>query len=274
MDCKHCGSQYTTIEHAKANEAETIITYACQACEKNFQIKEPKPTASGKWLMTFKEKNLKTGKCDSIFEIYRSDSGKTITVYSANHAQWSITETLPEMPYKVSYFGTKQSSLECNIWYKHWDNYYVTTIQLNEIEMNPELTKLALENEALKLLHKKDNLFIIDKPTDYNILTDARVWLSSNFAHQKQGCYIATAVYGSYDCPEVWTLRRYRDNTIAKTWYGRAFIRTYYAVSPTLVKWFGSAEWFKKMWQGKLDRIVKNLQDKGIESTPYEDKNW
>ncbi|MDO5478959.1 MAG: CFI-box-CTERM domain-containing protein [Clostridia bacterium] len=53
------------------------------------------------------------------------------------------------------------------------------------------------------------------------------------------GCYVATAVYGSYDCPEVWTLRRFRDDTLAKTWYGRMFIRVYYAVSPTLVKWFG-----------------------------------
>ena len=31
---------------------------------------------------------------------------------------------------------------------------------------------------------------------------------------QKRGCYVATAVYGSYDCPEVWTLRRYRDDTL------------------------------------------------------------
>lgn len=88
------------------------------------------------------------------------------------------------------------------------------------------------------------------------------------------GCYVATAVYGSYDCPQVWTLRRYRDNTLAKTWYGRAFIRTYYAVSPTLVKWFGKTNWFKKLWKGKLDRMVRNLQAEGVESTPYEDRNW
>ena len=88
------------------------------------------------------------------------------------------------------------------------------------------------------------------------------------------GCYVATAVYGSYDCPQVWTLRRYRDNDLAATWYGRAFIHTYYAISPTLVKWFGNTEWFKKMWRGKLDRMVKNLQDKGYESTPYEDRDW
>lgn len=88
------------------------------------------------------------------------------------------------------------------------------------------------------------------------------------------GCYVATCVYGSYDCPQVWTLRRYRDNTLASTWYGRAFIRTYYSISPTLVKWFSKTKWFKKMWKWKLDRMVKKLQDNGEESTPYEDKEW
>lgn len=90
----------------------------------------------------------------------------------------------------------------------------------------------------------------------------------------KQGCYVATCVYGSYDCPEVWTLRRYRDETLGSSWYGRAFIRTYYAISPTLVKWFGRTKWFKKMWKGKLDKMVKELQDKGVESSPYQDKEW
>lgn len=88
------------------------------------------------------------------------------------------------------------------------------------------------------------------------------------------GCYVATAVYGSYDCPQVWTLRRYRDHTLAETWYGRAFIRAYYAISPTLVKWFGHTDWFKNMWRGKLDRMVSDLQSKGVESTPYEDREW
>ena len=88
------------------------------------------------------------------------------------------------------------------------------------------------------------------------------------------GCYVATAVYGSYDCPEVWTLRRFRDNMLASTWYGRTFIRTYYAISPTLVKWFGHTEWFKKMWKGKLDRMVATLKESGVESTPYKDKSY
>ncbi len=89
---------------------------------------------------------------------------------------------------------------------------------------------------------------------------------------RKPGCYVATAVYGSYDCPEVWTLRRYRDNTLAITWYGRAFIKTYYALSPTLVKWFGNADWFKNMWKPTLDKMVEKLNNNGVEDTPYNDR--
>lgn len=91
---------------------------------------------------------------------------------------------------------------------------------------------------------------------------------------KSSGCYIATAVYGSYDCPQVWTLRRFRDYTLAETWYGRFFIHIYYAVSPTLVKWFGQTEWFKNMWKAGLDRMVANLNAEGVENTPYEDRSW
>lgn len=85
------------------------------------------------------------------------------------------------------------------------------------------------------------------------------------------GCYIATCVYGSYDCPEVWILRRFRDNTLANNIFGRAFIKTYYAISPRLVKLFGNAPWFKKLWKKRLDRMVSNLKSKGVEDTPYDD---
>ena len=85
---------------------------------------------------------------------------------------------------------------------------------------------------------------------------------------------MATAVYGSYDCPEVWTLRRFRDNTLAETWYGRAFIRTYYAISPTLVKLFGNTEWFKNMWKPTLDKMVKKLNNNGVDNTAYNDREW
>lgn len=87
------------------------------------------------------------------------------------------------------------------------------------------------------------------------------------------GCYIATAIYGSYDCPEVWTLRRFRDNILSETWYGRLFIHMYYKISPVLVRQFGDTTWFKSIWKPALDKFVKLLNDNGICNTKYDDKN-
>lgn len=142
----------------------------------------------------------------------------------------------------------------------------------NGIESHPVSKAITLESkqQATEAIKKCHEIIKICDPT-YVVPTveEPKEPQASN-----GGCYVATAVYGSYDCPQVWTLRRFRDNTLAETWYGRAFIRTYYAISPTLVKWFGHTEWFKKMWRGKLDRMVENLKAEGVEDTPYEDRNW
>ncbi|MGI5872504.1 MAG: CFI-box-CTERM domain-containing protein [Bacillota bacterium] len=95
---------------------------------------------------------------------------------------------------------------------------------------------------------------------------------SSSSSSSSGGCYIATCVYGSYDCPEVWTLRRYRDYYLDEHWWGRLFIKTYYAISPTLVKLFGKTKWFKNVWKPFLERKVKKLKEKGYEDTAYNDK--
>lgn len=88
----------------------------------------------------------------------------------------------------------------------------------------------------------------------------------------KSGCYIATAVYGSYDCPEVWALRCFRDYDLAQSFSGRIFIKCYYAISPTLVKLFGNTKWFRTFWKQRLDRFVKELSSKGYSSEKYNDK--
>lgn len=146
------------------------------------------------------------------------------------------------------------------------------------VEAARKIAKFLLDNGADVDVTNKGGVALYNKETDSEIAK----MIKAKFPNAEKGgapaksggCYVATAVYGSYDCPEVWTLRRYRDDTLAQTWYGRAFIRTYYAVSPTLVKWFGHTEWFKKMWHGKLDRMVAKLQANGVESTPYKDKQW
>ncbi len=89
--------------------------------------------------------------------------------------------------------------------------------------------------------------------------------------YRPAGCYIATCVYGSYDCPEVWVLRRYRDQHLQKSVMGRAFIAAYYTISPTLVEIFGNTNVFHKIWKPFLDRWVKSLHEKGYQDTQYYD---
>ena len=79
-------------------------------------------------------------------------------------------------------------------------------------------------------------------------------------AAKKEGCYIATCVYGSYDCPQVRLLRRFRDESLKKNIPGRIFIRAYYAVSPTLVRRFGSSPSFCAFWRNILDFLIQRLE--------------
>lgn len=88
----------------------------------------------------------------------------------------------------------------------------------------------------------------------------------------KQGCYIATCVYGGYDCPEVWLLRRFRDDYLRKNLFGRLFVKIYYTFSPYLVKKLGHLALFKTLSGKCLSPLVKTLRDRGVSDSPYSDK--
>ena len=92
---------------------------------------------------------------------------------------------------------------------------------------------------------------------------------SSTSGSSSDGCYIATAVYGSYDCPEVWMLRRFRDEVLRASVLGRLFIRGYYAVSPGLARHLGSKPLFQKPVKMALDSFVSHLKKAGFRDTPY-----
>ena len=92
-------------------------------------------------------------------------------------------------------------------------------------------------------------------------------------AGKNKGCYVATCVYGSYDCPPVWVLRRFRDETLAATIWGRMFIKLYYSVSPSLVKCFGNTAFFQSFVRAMLDRFVMRLKNAGLSDTAYVDED-
>lgn len=89
---------------------------------------------------------------------------------------------------------------------------------------------------------------------------------------QKSGCYIATAVYGSYDAPQVLSLRRFRDEKLAQTFAGRVFIRLYYALSPTAARHLERASVLNRLSRRALDGIVNRLEARGYSAGPHTEK--
>jgi hypothetical protein len=55
-------------------------------------------------------------------------------------------------------------------------------------------------------------------------------------ASKGSGCFIATAVYGAPDYPEVAVLRWFRDEHLMRTGVGRLSVRVYGAVSPLIAR--------------------------------------
>ncbi|MFB8229429.1 CFI-box-CTERM domain-containing protein [Cellulosimicrobium sp. NPDC055967] len=115
------------------------------------------------------------------------------------------------------------------------------------------------------------NIAHVDEELSSLPTSTGRALATSSGQSKGSGCYVATAVYGTYDCEPLWTLRRYRDERLALTMSGRAFIRIYYALSPTFVRTLARFRGVQVPIRAVLDRWVVRLQDRGFEGRPYAD---
>lgn len=274
--CTHCGSKYTTFNKKEESVDSIAYVFYCESCKKEFTIRQKVASSSNQWLMTIK---------DDVKEAAIYKSGSSFTVVQKEYGKSIRKNMTPEVRvHDCRHYGTTWGDPYV-IWlstFTYLNDETGLFIPLRDIELNDELTESALNNPAMKAIHTRGNKFACRNAYANRLLLDDIVaWFDqvlyvprSETSTSSGGCYIATCVYGSYNCPPVWTLRRFRDNILAATWYGRGLIRTYYAISPTLVKWFGDTKWFKFIWGKVLNKMVGNLQKKGVESTPYCDKIW
>ncbi len=82
----------------------------------------------------------------------------------------------------------------------------------------------------------------------------ARPMLLEPIVHKD--CVIATAAYGSPAAAQVVTLRRWRDDYLRQSAFGRAFIRVYYAVSPGIAAVVRRSEFLRKTVRVLLKPVV------------------
>jgi tetratricopeptide (TPR) repeat protein len=78
--------------------------------------------------------------------------------------------------------------------------------------------------------------------------------------HEHGACYVATTIYGSYDCEEVMTLREFRDYTLSTYTIGRFFIASYYRVGPSLALRVSPEKAASRVVRKLLDELVHYLK--------------
>lgn len=97
-----------------------------------------------------------------------------------------------------------------------------------------EIRKLRLEIQKLKKQQSEEDAIItiatFEQVREYGVKPRHRVSAS-------RGCFIATAVYGSYESQEVKVLRLLRDEYILNMPLGTSFVKLYYVVSPPISQW-------------------------------------
>lgn len=73
-------------------------------------------------------------------------------------------------------------------------------------------------------------------------------------------CFIATAVYGGVNAPEVRFLREFRDDYLLPTSAGREFVDLYYEYSPPIADYIKRNEWARSLGKWLVDLIIYSIK--------------
>ncbi len=95
-------------------------------------------------------------------------------------------------------------------------------------------------------------LGVATKSNTSNILTGIPEEVLPYPALPNEGCFIATAAYGSYSAAQVKTLRDFRDHYLLTNAPGRAFVAWYYTHSPSAARYLNQHPALKPVVRGLL----------------------
>ena len=179
MNCKYCGSKYLTTLSSSADLNGTTYKFSCECCKKTYEETIAKREAPGTWLMTIRNSD------GTVAEFFRNGSDEIEVNYRQGYTKWEYDKITPKIRIDIctdNVWLLGYLSLYCdfgtvNIFAKPFPSI-VGRMTIGEIEMNSELTEVALGNEAMRCFHKNGNVFQIISQKNYDLFMDARVWIN------------------------------------------------------------------------------------------------
>jgi len=169
--------------------------------------------------------------------------------YTGNDLLDSLYEKSREVPYAPEYSLSELKSVI--------KEAFSATILIGDIDMLPKQKQHYNKNkESLKSLASQIGISTIGA----TIFHGAKKAGNQVAKKSSGGCYIASMSYGSYAHPQVMVLRKFRDEKLAHSLFGRGFIKFYYATSPKFVRALKNHKRINEIIRNLFDEIIKHIK--------------
>jgi hypothetical protein len=166
----------------------------------------------------------------------------------------------------INYSKVDKMKADCLNWDKvvEFVSNGISTSNVLAIQRCPNQSKVSEYKKLVDFLFDKLGPFQINQIKHICYWKDVRASQVKSTAKQvgkaTDGCYVATMAYGNYDHPQVMELRKFRDEFLRKTLFGRYFIRIYYEYSPLLVEKLKDKPKLNALIRKCLDQLIKSIR--------------
>lgn len=150
-------------------------------------------------------------------------------------------------PYQIKFYS--ELRLNSNVKYQI-DDFFQSHPDAIDILNSIERFEMSLK---LRERYNNRKLYYSERKETYDNLQNLARYKTTS----KEGCYLATMVYGNYNHPQVIILRKFRDEILDKSRFGKWFIKSYYLYSPKLVEVLRNKKFLNKIIENVLNKFIK-----------------
>lgn len=128
-----------------------------------------------------------------------------------------------------------------------------------------DLVPMNIEDVESKEVEKREFIFKTSTENHMHakyVCPECGKYFYHDMERQRQGCFIATAAYGTPFASDINVLRNFRDSYLANREWGKKFISLYYTISPPIARVIEKSETLRKIVRKCLVPVVNIFKEK------------